>query len=207
MNFLISILLFAQSPLIEAPKNVSSAEYKLGKIDVNTTGQMVKWINDTKLDILQLNNGKTIVYTGKSGSYKLICYTAADNLLSDPVTITITIGDNLPINPDDIKSKFQSLFDDDKANITEKQANLKKLIEIYKLLSIKSNDVAYTKISQLNTLAKDKSKELNASLLEIRKEISAELKAYATEKELTPELRTELSNKFKSIYVKLEEVK
>jgi hypothetical protein len=206
MNFLLSILIFAQNPLIEAPKNVQSAEFRLGKIEINTTGQNVKWINDTKLDILSLNNGKTIVYTGKSGSYKLICYTAVDNLLSDPVTINITIGDNLPLPPDSIP-EFQLLYNNDKSENVEKENNLKELIEIYKLLSIKANDVAYVKINELNALAKNKSKNLNASLVEIRKAISSDLKNYAVDKELTPELRKELSDKFKTIYVKLEEVK
>jgi hypothetical protein len=99
------------------------------------------------------------------------------------------------------------LYNNDKSDASEKQKNLKELIEIYKLLSIKANDVAYTKISELNALAKDKSKNLNSSLSEIRKTISAELKDYAIDKNLNDELRKELNIKFKSIYSKLEEVK
>jgi hypothetical protein len=204
MNFLVATLIFFQTPVISAPEGVNVQAHKLGKLEVTTEGKTVKWIkSDPKLDCLELNSGKTLIFTGEKGIYKIMCYTAVDNMPSDPITVNIVIGGDSPSPVSD----FQKLYNEDSAALELKKNNLKILIDIYKLLSVKCIDNNYKKLSEIQALGKEQATMLNPSLMKLRMQIAEMNKDFVADKPLDDELRKKLLDRFKDIISKLEVLK
>jgi hypothetical protein len=130
-------------------------------------------------------------------------YTAVDNMPSDPITVNIVIGGDSPSPVSD----FQKLYNEDSAALELKKNNLKILIDIYKLLSVKCIDNNYKKLSEIQALGKEQATMLNPSLMKLRMQIAEMNKDFVADKPLDDELRKKLLDRFKDIIAKLEVIK
>jgi len=69
-----------------------------------TEGKAVKYVSlDAGLQVfppgLLVNPKSTVVVAGKSGRYRLLCYSSVGDIPTDPVITTIVVGDQSPVPP------------------------------------------------------------------------------------------------------------
>jgi hypothetical protein len=148
---------------------------------------------------------KTVVVAAKNGVYKILAYTAKDNVPSDPVIINLIISDN--DNPPDVNIfdeyvvKFKRLYDLESS--PNKRNDLEEMIYCLKT----SMTLSYEKLSNFNEkLRKDLVK---FDLPIIKKELGNMLSIeYGTDdKEMDVETQTKLNKFLIKVVSALEKVK
>jgi len=61
-------------------------------------------------------------------------------------------------------SEIQKIYNGDNGSVEDKKANIKKLIDVYTLLSIKAQDSSLKSLAEINAVASAEAKSLNESL-------------------------------------------
>ena len=101
LSFMLALTLFAQSPEIKG----KPAQF-ITVSAPSLVGEVVKFVTLDDLSVfpsdLLTDKKKTVVVASKAGNYKIIAYTANNNIPSDPVIITLIVSENddaKPVNP------------------------------------------------------------------------------------------------------------
>ena len=193
LAYLLALSLFAQPSI-----DIKSKPSQFVTISTSLSGDIVKYVTlDAGLSVfpseLLADKKKTVVVAAKNGVYKILAYTAKDNIPSDPVIINLIISDN--DNPPDVNIfdeyvvKFKRLYDLETS--PNKQKDLQEMIYCLK----SSMTLSYEKLSNYNEkLRKDLMK---FDLPIIKKELGNMLAVeYGTDdKDMDVEMQTKL-NKF-----------
>jgi hypothetical protein len=153
-TLLLTMLIWAQDLSLKPQYTVPVGQFLV--ITPDTKALDVKYVPLTEglffLDQNLLKDKKQLVLTSsKSGSYKLLAYTAIDNKLSDPVFTTIVVGDTPKPNnelEEILKSVYGADADPNKLQYKEKMLNGFKAV----LKDIDSLNI----VGDLNTSIKDK---------------------------------------------------
>ena len=193
LAYLLALSLFAQTSI-----DIKSKPSQFVTISTSLSGDIVKYVTlDAGLSVfpseLLADKKKTVVVAAKNGVYKILAYSAKDNVPSDPVIINLIISDN--DNPPDVNIfdeyvvKFKRLYDLETS--PNKQKDLQEMIYCLK----SSMTLSYEKLSNYNEkLRKDLMK---FDLPIIKKELGNMLAVeYGTDdKDMDVEMQTKL-NKF-----------
>lgn len=193
LAYLLALSLFAQTSI-----DIKSKPAQFVTISTSLSGDIVKYVTlDAGLSVfpseLLADKKKTVVVAAKNGVYKILAYTAKDNVPSDPVIINLIISDN--DNPPDINIfdefvvKFKRLYDLETS--PNKQKDLQEMIYCLK----SSMTLSYEKLSNYNE--KLKKDLIKFDLPIIKKELGNMLAIeYGTDdKDMDVEMQTKL-NKF-----------
>jgi hypothetical protein len=205
LAYLLALSLFAQTSI-----DIKSKPAQFVTISTNLSGDIVKYVTlDAGLSVfpseLLADKKKTVVVAAKNGVYKILAYTAKDNVPSDPVIINLIISDN--DNPPDINIfdeyvvKFKRLYDLESS--PNKRNDLEEMIYCLKT----SMTLSYEKLSNFNEkLRKDLVK---FDLPIIKKELGNMLSIeYGTDdKEMDVETQTKLNKFLIKVVSALEKVK
>jgi hypothetical protein len=205
LAYLLALSLFAQTSI-----DIKSKPAQFVTISTNLSGDIVKYVTlDAGLSVfpseLLADKKKTVVVAAKNGVYKILAYTAKDNVPSDPVIINLIISDN--DNPPDINIfdeyvvKFNNLY---KQELSEnKQKDLAEMIYCLKA----SMTLSYDRLSNFNE--KLKKDLIKFELPIIKKELGNMLKEqYGTDdKEMDVETQTKLNKFILKVVSALEKVK
>jgi hypothetical protein len=205
LTYLVALSLFAQTSI-----DIKSKPAQFVTISTNLSGDIVKYVTlDAGLSVfpseLLADKKKTVVVAAKNGVYKILAYTAKDNVPSDPVIINLIISDN--DNPPDINIfdeyvvKFNNLY---KQELSEnKQKDLAEMIYCLKA----SMTLSYDRLSNFNE--KLKKDLIKFELPIIKKELGNMLKEqYGTDdKEMDVETQTKLNKFLIKVVSALEKVK
>jgi hypothetical protein len=95
------ILLFGQ---LTVPPEIKGPVSGFIPVTAVTEGKAVKYVPlDAGLQVfppgLLVNPKSTVVVAGKSGRYRLLCYSSVGDIPTDPVITTIVVGDQSPVPP------------------------------------------------------------------------------------------------------------
>ena len=205
LTYLVALSLFAQTSI-----DIKSKPAQFVTISTNLSGDIVKYVTlDAGLSVfpseLLADKKKTVVVAAKNGVYKILAYTAKDNVPSDPVIINLIISDN--DNPPDVNIfdeyvvKFNNLY---KQELSEnKQKDLAEMIYCLKA----SMTLSYDRLSNFNE--KLKKDLIKFELPIIKKELGNMLKEqYGTDdKEMDVETQTKLNKFLIKVVSALEKVK
>jgi|LakMenE01Jun11ns_1017448.scaffolds.fasta_scaffold9909797_2 hypothetical protein len=205
LAYLVALSLFAQTSI-----DIKSKPAQFVTISTNLSGDIVKYVTlDAGLSVfpseLLADKKKTVVVAAKNGVYKILAYTAKDNVPSDPVIINLIISDN--DNPPDVNIfdeyvvKFKRLYDLESS--PNKRNDLEEMIYCLKT----SMTLSYEKLSNFNEkLRKDLVK---FDLPIIKKELGNMLSIeYGTDdKEMDVETQTKLNKFLIKVVSALEKVK
>jgi len=205
LAYLLALSLFAQTSI-----DIKSKPAQFVTISTSLSGDIVKYVTlDAGLSVfpseLLADKKKTVVVAAKNGVYKILAYSAKDNVPSDPVIINLIISDN--DNPPDINIfdeyvvKFNNLY---KQELSEnKQKDLAEMIYCLKA----SMTLSYDRLSNFNE--KLKKDLIKFELPIIKKELGNMLKEqYGTDdKEMDVETQTKLNKFLIKVVSALEKVK
>jgi hypothetical protein len=205
LAYFLALSLFAQTSI-----DIKSKPAQFVTISTNLSGDIVKYVTlDAGLSVfpseLLADKKKTVVVAAKNGVYKILAYTAKDNVPSDPVIINLIISDN--DNPPDVNIfdeyvvKFKRLYDLESS--PNKRNDLEEMIYCLKT----SMTLSYEKLSNFNEkLRKDLVK---FDLPIIKKELGNMLSIeYGTDdKEMDVETQTKLNKFLIKVVSALEKVK
>ena len=205
LAYLVALSLFAQTSI-----DIKSKPAQFVTISTNLSGDIVKYVTlDAGLSVfpseLLADKKKTVVVAAKNGVYKILAYTAKDNVPSDPVIINLIISDN--DNPPDVNIfdeyvvKFKRLYGLESS--PNKRNDLEEMIYCLKT----SMTLSYEKLSNFNEkLRKDLVK---FDLPIIKKELGNMLSIeYGTDdKEMDVETQTKLNKFLIKVVSALEKVK
>jgi hypothetical protein len=205
LAYLVALSLFAQTSI-----DIKSKPAQFVTISTNLSGDIVKYVTlDAGLSVfpseLLADKKKTVVVAAKNGVYKILAYSAKDNIPSDPVIINLIISDN--DNPPDVNIfdeyvvKFNNLY---KQELSEnKQKDLAEMIYCLKA----SMTLSYDRLSNFNE--KLKKDLIKFELPIIKKELGNMLKEqYGTDdKEMDVETQTKLNKFLIKVVSALEKVK
>lgn len=193
LAYLVALSLFAQSSI-----EIKSKPAQFVTISTSLSGDIVKYVTlDAGLSVfpseLLADKKKTVVVAAKNGVYKILAYSAKDNVPSDPVIINLIISDN-DNSPDvnifdEYVVKFKRLYDLETS--PNKQKDLEEMIYCLK----SSMTLSYEKLSNYNDKLKKDLIKFDLPL--IKKELGNMLAVeYGTDdKEMDVEMQTKL-NKF-----------
>lgn len=205
LAYLLALSLFAQTSI-----DIKSKPAQFVTISTSLSGDIVKYVTlDAGLSVfpseLLADKKKTVVVAAKNGVYKILAYTAKDNVPSDPVIINLIISDN--DNPPDINIfdeyvvKFKKLYNQELS--ANKQKDLDDMIYCLK----SSMTLSYEKLSNYNEkLRKDL---IKFDLPIIKKELGNMLAMeYGTDdKDMDVETQTKLNKFILKIVCALEKSK
>jgi hypothetical protein len=205
LAYLVALSLFAQTSI-----DIKSKPAQFVTISTNLSGDIVKYVTlDAGLSVfpseLLADKKKTVVVAAKNGVYKILAYSAKDNVPSDPVIINLIISDN--DNPPDINIfdeyvvKFKRLYDLESS--PNKRNDLEEMIYCLKT----SMTLSYEKLSNFNE--KLKKDLIKFDLPIIKKELGNMLSIeYGTDdKEMDVETQTKLNKFLIKVVSALEKLK
>ena len=113
-----------------------------------------------------------------------------------------------PPKPQPETSGLQKIYDGDNGTAAEKLANKKKLIDIYTLISIKSQDSAMKSLAEINESAKNEAKNLNESLKATREYLGKKMTdKFPDDIALTDENRLKIRDAGEAIVKELRGIK
>jgi hypothetical protein len=201
----------APDSAIKLPDKVTTPANKVGKIVVEGSAKSVKWVALTPgLSFEITPDGRTLYYAGAAGSYDLIAYTAVGDVPSDPVRVTVVIGDPpapvpppvppvpptppKPVPVDPLKAKLSAVFASAAGTPADKSEWAKDLAALYRAGAKMCADPAVTTATALKTKLSAAAGALVGpdALKEVRQAVAGELAAVlpTTEADLTTDQRT-----------------
>ena len=97
----ILLSLLVQSPKVELPATLNAKPGRLIQITAKTEQKAVKWfLASSDADLIVMESTKTAIFSAMiPGDYRLIAYTAAGDVPSDPSICIVTVGNIVPTPP------------------------------------------------------------------------------------------------------------
>jgi len=92
------LLLLAQSPKVELPAELQARPGRLIQITARSENKVVKWfLANGDADLIVMESTRTAIFSAmESGQYRIVAYTAAGDVPSDPSVCVVTVGDGKP---------------------------------------------------------------------------------------------------------------
>lgn len=207
------------TPAIKLPATLAIASGKLGKLVAETSAKTVKWVALTPgLSIEAVDGGRTLYFTGAPGSYDLLAYVAVAGEPSDPVRVTVTIGEPpAPVPPpappaptppapvDPLKAKIAGAYIAATGTADQKKEWAKDLSALYGRFAKTTADPKVTTAAALKSKISAAASVMvgDTALTEVRQVVAGELAqilgAPTDDATLTPDQRTAAA----ALFVKL----
>lgn len=193
MLSIICSLLFAQQPIEIKGRTAQFITLTAPSL----TGDVIKYVTLDNLSVfpsdLLSDKKKTVVVAAKAGSYKIIAYSAKDNVPSDPVIITLTISaDDATVIPpiyDEILDKLRDVYK--KETSDTKEQDIKDMSYVIKC----SMQLSYEMLSDYQNYCKTNLS--NNKSLTVKKAVSEMMaKEFGTEDVKMDEVQQTKVNKF-----------
>jgi hypothetical protein len=207
----ILLSLLVQSPKVELPEKLNAKPGRLIQITAKTEQKAVKWfLASSDADLIVMESTKTAIFSAMiPGDYRLIAYTAASDVPSDPSICIVTVGNIAPIPPNDplavaLANIWGALQEPDSK--TSKAA----LIATYRDGAALVDDPKIVDFGAFHAalLAARRKRLADDKLLTIRERISAEWQTLgdAPETLLTSEIRGKIRNIMARVVLALEKL-
>jgi hypothetical protein len=207
----ILLSLLVQSPKVELPEKLNAKPGRLIQITAKTEQKAVKWfLASSDADLIVMESTKTAIFSAMiPGDYRLIAYTAASDVPSDPSICIVTVGNIAPIPPNDplavaLANIWGALQEPDSK--TSKAA----LIATYRDGAALVDDPKIVDFGAFHAalLAARRKRLADDKLLTIRERISAEWQTLgdAPETLLTSEIRGKIRNIMARVVAALEKL-
>ena len=207
----ILLSLLVQSPKVELPATLNAKPGRLIQITAKTEQKAVKWfLASSDADLIVMESTKTAIFSAMiPGDYRLIAYTAASDVPSDPSICIVTVGNIAPIPPNDplavaLENIWGALQEPDSK--TSKAA----LIATYRDGAALVDDPKIVDFGAFHAalLAARRKRLADDKLLTIRERISAEWQTLgdAPETLLTSEIRGKIRNIMARVVAALEKL-
>ena len=219
--FLGILFLFSQ-PSLKLPQEIKGLPGQFIAIRAETDCKAVKYVAlDSGLNVfpsaLLADPKSTVVTSVVQGKFRLLAYTAMGDQPSEPVVVSVVIGNPAPLPPappsppdTSFMESLQSIY----SAIQEqnRESNKSSLAELYRQASTLSQDKNIKTIRQLLMTIKDGSKKLISedALVSLRERIQQELSSKFTQpmnSALSDEMREDFSMMFSRIAGILEQLK
>lgn len=207
----ILLSLLVQSPKVELPATLNAKPGRLIQITARTEQKAVKWfLASPDADLIVMESTKTAIFSAMiPGDYRLIAYTAAGDVPSDPSICIVIVGNIAPIPPNDplavaLENIWGALQESDSK--TSKAA----LIATYRDGAALVDDPKIVDFGAFHAalLAARRKRLADDKLLAIRERISAEWQTLgdAPETLLTSEIRGKIRNIMARVVAALEKL-
>jgi hypothetical protein len=197
------------APAITLPAEVKARPAEITELKAQTAGQKVKWVVLTPgLSVRPIDGGKTLLFSGPTGRYELIAYTAAGDVPSDPARCVVVIeGEAPPPAPDPLRVRLAAALAIDKAA----KADVLQLAAIYREAAKLVTDPEVSTSKELLSRLRQVSAALigPGTLPSVRGVVAEELLAVlgmSSEETLTAAQRKKAAELFTRLAALLEEV-
>lgn len=208
-------------PALKLPATLTVPSGKLGKLVAETSAKTVKWVALTPgLSTETVEGGHVLYFTGPAGVYELLAYVAVAGEPSDPVRVTVTIGDPpapvpppappappAPIPVDPLRVKLSASYTLAAGTAAQKAEWAKDLAALYRAAAKLSNDTTVATAGALKAKLSAAAGALigATALTEVRQAVGGELAAILpADADLTPDQRTAASALFARLATLLE---
>ena len=207
----ILLSLLVQSPKVELPATLNAKPGRLIQITAKTEQKAVKWfLASSDADLIVMESTKSAIFSAMiPGDYRLIAYTAAGDVPSDPSICTVTVGNIAPIPPND---PLAVALEDIWGALQEPDSKASKaaLIATYRDGAALVDDPKIVDFGAFHAalLAARRKRLADDKLLAIRERISAEWQTLgdAPETLLTSEIRGKIRNIMARVVAALEKL-
>lgn len=222
-----AILLVFSQPTLKLPQEIKGAPGQFIAIRAETDCKAVKYVAlDEGLNVfpsaLLADPKSTVVTSVTQGKFRLLAYTAAGDQPSDPVVVSVVVGNPKPIPPSPVPpappsppdNSFMESLQSIYAAIQEpnRESNKLALSEVYRQASTLAQDKNIKTIRQLFMTIREGSKKVISedALVSLRERIQQELSSKFPQpmnSAITDELRADFSMTFSRIAGILEQLK
>jgi hypothetical protein len=207
-------------PTLKLPAEVKAQPATISELRADTNGKVVVWVVLTPgLSVRTVDGGRVLLFTGPTGRYECLAYTALADVPSEPARCVIVIGDAPPgpgpnpkppnPPPDVLRAKLKAAFDSDSADPAQKREQAKDLAALYRAAAKLAEDSAVPTSGELLRRVRDAAGTLIGpdALKEVRRIVGGELAALLpTDAALTDTQRTTAAALFRKLAAILEEL-
>jgi hypothetical protein len=201
---------------ITVPEKAEAQPGRFLVLKAKTTGKVVKWVSLSKgADVLPYIENQAIFVSPTPGEHRVLAYTAAGDVPSEPAICTVTVQGQPPApvppapGPSDLTRDFATLYAADAS--ASKAEHLSQLADLYDLASGYANDPNVKTVGSLAARVSTAAKSLlpDGALLTIRQRIAAEIARDlgTDEADLTADRRKKAGEAFARIATALKGVK
>lgn len=195
-------------PALKLPAEVRAAPAAIAELRVETSGKAVEWICLTPgLSIKPTDGGKVLFFSGPTGRYELIAYTAVGDVPSKPARVVVIIGTPEPPKPDLIAERVKKAFADDPSESALKSKHAKALAALYRELAKEAADAGIASPAEFRRVAKEASAKMIGpdALVGVRGLVAAELALLLpTDEAFTDQQRAAAARLFEKLAATLE---
>ena len=193
------LLLLAQSPRVELPAELQARPGRLIQITARSENKAIKWfLANGDADLIVMESTRTAIFSAvENGQYRIVAYTAAGDIPSDPSVCVVTVGDGKPgpIIPPDSSDPFAKSLASIWGGLNEpgKAASKSILADVFRQGMALADDKRFLDLGAFNAALK----QLRADrlpgdkLVSIRERIAEELATLGDDSQAAfgPELR------------------
>ncbi|NBW13417.1 MAG: hypothetical protein EBR82_35955 [Caulobacteraceae bacterium] len=211
------LLLLAQSPKVELPAELQARPGRLIQITAKSENKVVKWfLANGDADLIVMESTRTAIFSAmESGQYRIVAYTAAGDVPSDPSICVVTVGDGKPgpILPTPESDPFAKSLASIWGGLQEPNriANKSALTEVFRQAIALADDKRFLDLGAWNAAVKRLRAEKvgDDKLVAIRERIAEELGALGDDAQTAfgPELRAKAKSICGRIVAALEALK
>jgi hypothetical protein len=211
----ILLSLLVQSPKVELPATLNAKPGRLIQITARTEQKAVKWfLASSDADLIVMESTKSAIFSAMiPGDYRLIAYTAAGDVPSDPSICIVTVGNIAPIPANDpLAVALAVALENIWGALQEPDSKISKaaLIATYRDGAALVDDPKIVDFGAFHAalLAARRKRLADDKLLTIRERISAEWQTLgdAPETLLTSEIRGKIRNIMARVVAALEKL-
>lgn len=208
----ILLALLAQ-PTISLPTTLVARPGRLVQVVAKTDAKVVRWFlsSPADADMIVMESTRSVIFSSVvSGKYRLVAYTAAGDLPSEPAICDITVGELVvPVPIDPLTTSLQAIYS--ALNEQGKEESLAILLDVYRRGRAIVSDPAILDIGAFNAalVASRRSKLDDSKLPTMRDRIAAEWAVLGTDSSLdmSAEVRNKILAIMNRIVLALESVK
>jgi|GEM_PF-507881 len=110
------LLALCAEPSVTLPRDLTAKPGRLLKIEANTTGKSIRWVNVSEdADLIVSESGKWAIFSATApGKYRVFAWTAFQDIPSEAAVCTITVEPSQPVPPpspeDSLKAAVQAIY-------------------------------------------------------------------------------------------------
>lgn len=199
-----------EPPALKVPAEVRAAPAAIAELRAETSGKVVEWVALTPgLSVKPVEGGKVLLFTGPTGRYELLAYTAIGDVPSKPARVVVVIGAPEPPRPDPLAEKVRKALADDPSDSALKAKHARALAALYRELAKEAADAGIATPGEFRRVAKEASARMIGpdALVGVRALVAAELALLLpTDEAFTDPQRTATARLFEKLAAILEGV-
>ncbi len=174
------------TPSLKLPTEVKAPPATITDLKAETAGKVVEWVTLTPgLSLRPVDGGRLLLFSGPTGRYELLAYTAVGDVPSKPARVVVVIGDPPvppspgpgpnPPKPDALTERVKKAFGaDPEADPAKKAALAKSLATLYRELAKEAAESPSA--DEFRRVARETAKSMiGDALIGVRQAVSAEL--------------------------------